>query len=84
MRVPTEQTFKCILVKLSHKKTGNIHVIPLFSKPEQTQAKRVLISAQKDSKAPTVIHAGLVIHDEDGAYSPQANAILRLGETLEF
>lgn len=23
MRVPTEQTFKCILVKLSHKKTGN-------------------------------------------------------------
>ena len=64
-------------------KAGNIQVFPLFSKKGQA-AKRVLISAQKDSKAPTVIHAGLIIHDDDGAYSPQANAILRLGETIEF
>lgn len=67
-----------------HKKTGNIHVIPLFSKPEQTQAKRVLISAQKDSKAPLVIHSGIVIHNDDGQYTTLSHRVLRLGEPLDL
>lgn len=57
-------------------KMGNISLVPLFSKQGQP-AKRIMLAAQKDSKAPTVIHAGLIIHQEDGSYTPEAQAILR-------
>lgn len=61
-----------------HSKLGKIVVIPLYSKPEQN-AKRVMICAQKDSKAPSTIHPGLVVHKEDGTYSGTAHKILRQG-----
>lgn len=67
-----------------HKKMGNIHVIPLFSKSGQDKAKRVLISAQKDSKAPLVIHPSIVIHNDDGQYTPLSHHVLRLGGALEL
>lgn len=58
-------------------KAGDIQIIPLFTKPEQN-AKRILLIAKKDSKAPTRILPPLVIH-ENGGYTPQAHKILRLG-----
>ena len=64
-------------------KTGNIHILPLFSKQGQ-EAKRVLVSAQKDSKAPLILHEGIVVHDENGAYSPAAEKILRAGKAFSL
>lgn len=59
-------------------KTGAIHIIPVFSKPEQN-AKRIIISARKTSRAPTTVSPGIIIHQTDGSYTPQAQKILRGG-----
>lgn len=64
-----------------HNKLGNIKIIPLYSKAGQN-AKRVMIVAQKDSKAATQILSGLTIHNEDGEYSSKAFEILREGKNL--
>lgn len=61
-----------------HGKLGNIMLIPLYSKTGQN-AKRIMICAQKDSKAPTIIHPGLLVHNADGTYGETAHKILRLG-----
>ncbi len=60
-------------------KAGAIKIIPLFSKQGQV-AKRVMITAQKDSKAPTQIFPGLITHNHDGTYTPQTRQILRTGK----
>lgn len=60
-------------------KAGAIKIIPLFSKQGQV-AKRVMITAQKDSKAPTQILPGLITHNHDGTYTPQTQQILRAGK----
>lgn len=39
-------------------------------------ASRVIIRALKNRKSPAVIHAGIVLHEADGAWTPRADAIL--------
>lgn len=70
------------ILAVLHGKLGKINIIPLYSKEGQN-AKRVIITAQKDSKAPAVIHRGLVVHDTDGNYTRQAGEILRDGKSFE-
>ena len=60
---------------------GDITIIPLYSKAEQA-AKRVIVRAKKDSKAPLSIAKGVIIHKNDGAYSEEAEQILRKGAAL--
>lgn len=62
-------------------KMGNMKIIPLFSKNNQN-AKRVIVIAQKDSKAPTLIYRGITLHEDDGRYSCEAEAILREGKSF--
>ena len=62
-------------------KMGEITIIPIYSKEGQN-AKRVIISARKDSHAPTKILPGIIIHDQSGNYSSMAEKLLRHGETL--
>lgn len=64
-----------------HNKLGNIKIIPLYSKEGQ-DAKRVMIIAQKDSKAATQILPALTVHNEDGEYSLKAFEILREGKSF--
>lgn len=64
-----------------HTKTGNIKIIPLYSKAQQP-AKRIMLIAQKDSKAPTQILQGITIHTQNGAHTPEAHQILREGKGL--
>lgn len=64
-----------------HNRLGKIEVFPLYSKCGQP-AKRIIVRAQKDSKAPLVIHPGIVIHHDDGTYSAAAERILRIGEAI--
>lgn len=59
-------------------KLGNIEIYPLYSKEGQP-AKRVIVTAQKDSKAPMILHEGIVVHNKNGDYSEKANDVLRKG-----
>lgn len=61
---------------------GGIEILPIFSKNKQP-AKRILISAQKDSKAPLQILPPFYIHQQDGSHTEQAQKILREGFLFE-
>lgn len=62
-----------------HGITGEICVIPLFSKTAQTTAKRIIVTARKDSRAGTTVLRGLTIHNQDGSHTAEACRILREG-----
>ena len=62
-------------------KAGGITILPLYSKKGQS-AKRIIISAQKDSKAPCTILAPFFVHSKDGNYTAQAEQILRGGKSF--
>ena len=62
-----------------HGKAGNITILPIYSKENQT-AKRIIISAQKDSKTPCRILPAFMVHDENGKYTAQSEEILRQGK----
>ena len=58
-----------------------IVVFPLW--PRSTEpAKRIILQIQKNSRAPLVVLPGLVLHDEHGRYTPEADAVLRGGASL--
>lgn len=65
-----------------HNKAGNITILPIYSKENQ-YCKRVMIAAQKDSKAPCRILPGLIMHDESGKYTSQSENILRKGMGID-
>ena len=55
---------------------GAIEIFPLWPK-EGVDSKRVIIRAGRERKSPMTLHYGLVLHDEDGEYTHEANRILR-------
>lgn len=59
----------------------NMKIFPLWPKIGQ-HAKRVIIKFQKNSLAPSRLLNGLVLHEEDGTYTKEANQILRKGTSL--
>ncbi|MBR1600629.1 MAG: methyltransferase domain-containing protein [Alphaproteobacteria bacterium] len=59
-------------------KAGGIIILPIYSKQGQ-YAKRVIISAQKDSKSPCKILPPITMHDSDGKYTESSEKILRKG-----
>ncbi|MDE0800788.1 MAG: methyltransferase [Rhodospirillaceae bacterium] len=61
---------------------GAITVIPLWPKAGRP-AGRVIVTARKGRKSPTKVHPGLVLHAEDGTYTPEADTILRAGGAFE-
>lgn len=62
-------------------KAGNIKILPIYSKKGQ-KAKRVIVCAQKDSKAPCEILPPLIVHSADGSYTEKAENILRKSMSL--
>ena len=58
-----------------------IHLLPLWPRTGMP-AKRVILMARKGSRAPFALLPGLVLHEADGAYTAQAEAILRGGAAL--
>jgi len=44
--------------------------------------KRVIVQVRKASRAPFVLLPGLVLHREDGSWTPEADAVLRRGNAL--
>ena len=69
------------ILSLLHGRAGGIVVFPLWPKPGR-EAKRVLVRARPGLRAPMRLAAGLVLHQDDGAYTPEALAILRDGAAL--
>jgi tRNA1(Val) A37 N6-methylase TrmN6 len=53
-----------------------VSVFPLWPKPVEP-AKRVIVQVRKGSRAQAMILPGLVLHNDDGSYTPEADAVLR-------
>lgn len=60
-----------------------VTVFPLWPKPN-IPAKRVLVRLKRGDRTPLVLLPGLVLHQEDGCYTPETEAILRDGAPLEI
>ena len=65
------------ILALLHRRAGEIVVFPLWPGPGVKLAKRVIVRARKETRAPLRLSAGMVLHTEDGAFTAQADAVLR-------
>lgn len=64
------------LLQLMDHKFGGLAIIPLWPKLRMP-AKRVIVRGVKDSHAPLTLLPGLILHDNDGDYTTDAENILR-------
>lgn len=56
---------------------GDLRLFPLWPRADSAVARRVLFAARRGVRSPPVLLHGLVVHREDGRYTPQADAVLR-------
>lgn len=63
------------------KSYGAIEIIPLWPRLG-VQAKRVILRAIKDRHTPTTLHAGLILHQDNGEYTAETEVILRKAAKL--
>jgi tRNA1Val (adenine37-N6)-methyltransferase len=56
-------------------------VLPLWPRAREA-SKRVIVQARKGSGAPFALLPGLVLHQENGAWTNESEAVLRRGEAL--
>lgn len=71
-----------ILAALS-KGAGDMRILPIYPKAGQA-ARRVIVDAGKGRQSPDTLLPGLVLHEEGGAYTDQAEDILRRGQALSI
>ncbi len=62
---------------------GSVAAFPLWPKPGR-EAKLVLVRAVKGGKAPFRVLGGLLLHEPDGRFTAETDAILRDGAELAF
>ena len=60
---------------------GGIALLPIHPKRDRA-AKRIILRAQRDSGEPLAILPGLVLHEENGAFTASADSILRHANAL--
>jgi tRNA1(Val) A37 N6-methylase TrmN6 len=60
---------------------GGVSLFPLWPRAGHV-AKRIIVQVRKGSGAPIQLLPGLILHAESGAFTPQAEAILRGSEAL--
>ena len=65
------------------REAGNLCVLPLWPKTGKA-AKRVIVQGTRGSNAPVRLLSGMVLHDDDGRYTPSAEMILRGGDALRL
>lgn len=61
---------------------GDVVIFPLWPGPGARPAKRVILRGRKGVATPLQIRPGLVLHQADGGYSAEAQAVLRLGQAV--
>ena len=63
-------------------RAGGVVICPLWPKAG-APARRVIVRARKGVRTPLVLAPGLVLHQADGSYTAEADAVLR-GAALDF
>ena len=71
------------LLGLLEGRFGSLAIFPLFPKKE-APAVRIIVQGRKGSRAAPRLLAGLVLHESGGAYTAEAEAVLRGGEGLHI
>ena len=66
------------LLQVMEDRFGDIRIAPLYAR-EGTAASRIIVQGIKGSKAPMQLLPGLVLHDQNSQFTPEADAILRDG-----
>ena len=69
------------ILMILEQKLGAIEIIPIYSKVGQP-AKRVIVRGQTNSKKPTTIQQGIVLHTQQDRPTPSATRVLRNGREL--
>ena len=69
------------LLALLQGQAGEVVVFPLWPK-RGVAAKRVIVRARKGIRSPLALSAGLVMHEDDGAFTARADDILRGGANV--
>jgi len=64
-------------------KLGDISVYPLWPGKHKA-AKRVLVRGVKNAHGPLKLLPGMLLHEEDGKFTPEADAILRNAHGLDI
>lgn len=80
MLVPAGQAAR-VMAALQAEGGGRLTLFPLWPKPGR-DAKLVLIQGHAAQRGPGRVSPGLVLHDADGAFSSQAQSLLRRGAAL--
>ena len=57
-------------------KAGGIALYPLWAKEDSSVSKRIIVTARKDVESPTILHKGMILHNDDGTYTQSARKIL--------
>jgi tRNA1(Val) A37 N6-methylase TrmN6 len=70
-------------VSLLEERTEDITVFPLWP-GEGRPARRIIVRARLDSRAPARLLAGLMLHRAGERYTEEAEAILRHGSPLSL
>jgi tRNA1(Val) A37 N6-methylase TrmN6 len=73
----------CPLLELLKDRFGGLTIYPLFPRRD-APAARVIVQGRKNSRASTRLLPGLVLHQEGGAYTAEAEAVLRNGAALNL
>jgi tRNA1(Val) A37 N6-methylase TrmN6 len=71
------------LLRLLEGRFGHVAVFPLFPKQGEP-ATRIIVQAEKGSRAGLSLLPGLVLHQENGSFTAEAEAVLRGGEALDL
>jgi tRNA1(Val) A37 N6-methylase TrmN6 len=61
------------------RRAGGIIIYPLWPDRDEAPAKRVLIQGRKGSHAPARMARGLVLHEDGGGFTADADLVLRYG-----
>lgn len=70
------------ILSLLTEKFGGIEIFPLWPKLG-TPAKRVLVRARKSVNSPMKLHAGLVLHQNDGTFTLESAQIIDHGHKIK-
>ena len=60
-------------------RAGEVVVFPLWPRRDGSPAKRIVVRARRGTASPLRLARGLVLHEQDGSFTPEADRILRGG-----
>ena len=60
-------------------RAGGVVVFPLWPRSDGSAAKRIIVRARRGTAAPLRLAQGLVLHEDDGGFTPEADRILHGG-----